>query len=431
MQTTDYARLEESLAQEELPNGLRVYILPKHRFRQTYACFTTHYGSLDQAFRDPERDEIVRVPDGIAHFLEHKMFEKEHGDVFRLFSEFGAQPNAYTSFDLTTYLFSCTSRVEDNLTTLLDFVQQPYFTDESVEKERGIIKQELLMYEDNANRQTMHGLLKALFGVSSLSTPVGGTVESIQGITKEDLHTCYRAFYHPGNMILFVVGPVDAADILRLIEANQAGKEYVRRAPTEHMLPAVPERPAWSLVEHRLAVAQPRVAFGFKQTRIPETARARQRYEEATGIWMDALLGRGSQLFHRLVDEGLCDMGFGADYELTSHYGYSMMGGNSKKPLELAERVRNALLELCDGGLSEEAFLRTKRKAIGRFFGLLDSPQAIASLYTSLCLRDVDLFQTLDALEELSVDDVREAMRSHVLEDQFAVSVVWPVTSAG
>lgn len=429
METVEYTRLGESLTREQLPNGLQVYILPKSRFRQTYACFTTNYGSLDQAFRDPERQVDVRVPDGIAHFLEHKMFEKEHGDVFRLFSEFGAQPNAYTSFDLTTYLFSCTSRVAENITTLLDFVQQPYFTDESVEKEKGIIKQELLMYEDSANRRAMYGLLKAYFGASSLSTPVGGTVDSIQAITKEDLYTCYRAFYHPGNMILFVVGDADVERILPLVRANQDAKGYVRRLPPDHILPAVPDCPGQPLVEARLAVAQPRVAFGFKQTNIPNAARDRQMYEEATGIWMDALLGRGSQLFHRLVDEGLCDMGFGADYELTSHYGYSMMGGNSKKPLELAERVKGALLEQSRQGLSEDTFLRTKRKAIGRFLGLLDSPQAIASLYTSLKLRDVDLFATLDALEELTVDDVRDVMQSHVVEDQFAVSVVWPLSA--
>ncbi len=422
----DYTRLGESLTHEELENGLQVYILPKNDFRQTYACFTTHYGSLDQVFRDPETREEVRMPDGIAHFLEHKMFEKEHGDVFRLFSRSGAQPNAYTSFDLTTYLFSCTSRVTENITTLLDFVQEPYFTDESVEREKGIIRQELLMYQDNANRRAMYGLLGAYYGSSPLATPVGGTVESIEEITKDDLYRCYRAFYHPGNMILFVVGRADVAEVLQLVTSNQEAKGFARRARPEHILPEGSARPEQKFTETRLAVAQPRVAFGFKQTDVPLSARDRQVNEEATGIWMDALLGRGSPLFHKLVDDGLCDMGFGADYELTSHYGYSMMGGNSRKPLELAERVKDALLAQCDSDFPEEAFLRTKRKAIGRFLGLLDSPQAIASLYTSLKLRDMDLFATLDVLQELTVADVQNAMRSHVLEDQFASSVVWP-----
>ena len=366
------------------------------------------------------------MPDGVAHFLEHKLFEKEDGDVFRLFSQYGAQPNAATSFDMTTYLFSCTSHVEENLRTLLDFVQRPYFSDASVEKEKGIIAQELLMYEDSPSHRVMYGLLQAFFGDSPLSVNIGGTVGSIQSITKEDLHACYRTFYHPGNMMLFVAGPVNPAHAVALVRAHQDGGSGAPQAPVERTPPDVPARPPRALAEARLAVSQPRVLFGYKQSAVPDAPSGRQAFEEAAGVWMDGLLGRGSDLFHRLVDEGLADMGFGVDFELTPHCGYSMIGGHSDHPLELAERVRRELRSAAAAGIDEAAFRRTKRKAIGRFFGLLDSPQSVASLYTSHWVRGLDLFATLPILERLTLDEVNASLRAHVQDDQFAVSVVWP-----
>lgn len=422
-----YERIDETVVGEELDNGLKVYCLPRPAYRQTFASFTARYGSIDREFVDPGRGEIVRMPDGIAHFLEHKMFEKEDGDVFRLFSQYGAQPNAATSFDMTTYHFSCTAKPMENLGILLDFVQQPYFSDASVEKEKGIITQELMMYEDSAHHRVLYGLLRAFFGDSPLSTDIGGTVDSISRITKEDLHTCYRVFYHPGNMTLFVAGPLAPGRVLDFVRDNQARKAYDRQAPVRRVPPVISPAPFLTRAETFLAVSQPRVLFGFRHLDIPQGAKARQAFEEATGIWMDGLLGRGSELFHRLVDEGLADMGFGADFELTEHCGYSLMGGNSHHPERLADRVRNELVKAAERGIPEEVFERTRRKAVGRFFGLLDSPRAVASMYVSQQMRGIDLFATLDVLDRLTLADVNEALRAHIHPEQFAVSFVWPL----
>ncbi len=431
MREIKYERLGEAIYEEQLDNGLTVFVVPKFDFRQTYASFTTKYGSIDSEFVLPSKGERIRVPDGIAHFLEHKMFEEEHGDVFMDFAKLGAQANAFTTFDTTTYLFSSTNHELENLGILVDFVQRPYFTDANVEKEKGIIGQEIKMYEDNPNWRVYFGLLKALYGKFPVAIDIAGTVESIAKITKEDLYDCYNTFYHPSNMVLFVIGPVDPATVMSFVQENQAKKSYQGQPPVARFLPQLPAHPDQRKVEAHLSLSQPRILFGFKETLITPDADIRHRHEAAMEIWMDGILGKGSDLYYSLIDEGLTDMGFGSDYELTSWYGHSMIGGNSDKPMELAERVKSALFEAARIGMPEVDFVRTKKKAIGRFMALLDSPQGIANVYTSQKLRGIDLFTYLSVLEETTLDDVNRAIKMHVKDDQFAMSVVWPLSDAG
>jgi len=426
MRETYYETLQERVYEETLPNGLRVFVLEKPGFRQTYACFTTRYGSIDNDFTVPGGEGVRHVPDGIAHFLEHKMFEEEHGDVFNDFARQGAQTNAFTTFDSTTYLFSSTSRVLDNLTTLVDFVQRPYFTDENVEKEKGIIAQEIRMYDDNAFWQVFKGLLRGLYGEHPLSVDIAGTVDSIMQISKDDLYDCYNTFYHPGNMVLFVVGPLDAKTIMEHVRKNQEGKGYEPRREIIRTLPEVQRCPASSRVEMHLALSQPRTLFGFKDDQVPNEPLLRQRHEAAMEIALDGLFSRGSDLYYALIDEGLADAGFSASYELTPLYGHTMMGGNSNQPEALSERVREALVAAAQAGLDRGVFERTRKKAVGRFLSLLDSPQGLANVYTQQILRGLDVLTTLELLRNLSLDDVNAALRAHVQPDQFSVSIVWP-----
>ncbi|MCY0876717.1 MAG: pitrilysin family protein [Firmicutes bacterium] len=426
MREIRYDSVGETLYTEVLDNGLTLYVLQKPDFRQTYACFTTKYGSIDNDFVVPGQSAVRHVPDGIAHFLEHKMFEEEHGDIFLDFAKNGAQTNAFTTFDSTTYLFSSTDKVLDSLSILIDFVQRPYFTDENVEKEKGIIAQEIRMYEDNPFWQVFKGLLQGMYGQHPLATDIAGTVESIYQITKEDLYDCHRTFYHPGNMVLFVIGPMEPDVILEHVVANQAAKGYQPQPPIVRGFPPVPKHPSQALRESRLAVSQPRTMFGFKETAVPVTGQLRQRHEAAMEIALDALLGRGAQLYYALIDEDLADAGFGASYELTEYYGHTMMGGNSNHPEKLAERVKSALQDAAKNGLDPTDFERTKRKAIGRFLSLMDSPQGIANVYTQQMLRGIDVLTTLDFLRVMTVQDVNQALQSHVRNDQFAVSIVRP-----
>lgn len=230
MNKTEYEQINETLYHEVLPNGLTVYLLPKNDYHKTYGLFSTNYGSIDNEFIPYGEKEKVKVPDGIAHFLEHKLFEKEDGDVFQLFGKQGASANAFTSFTKTSYLFSTTDQVEKNLTTLIDFVQAPYFTEETVNKEKGIIGQEIQMYEDDPNWRMFFGILNNLYPTHPLHIDIAGTVESIDKITAQDLYTCYRTFYQPSNMVLFVVGKMEPEKLMKLIRENQEAKKFPSKA---------------------------------------------------------------------------------------------------------------------------------------------------------------------------------------------------------
>src|SRR6476659_11457808 len=226
MEKISFDQLQEELYYEKLPNGLNVYILPKKGFNKTFATFTTKYGSVDNHFVPLRKEEFTKVPDGIAHFLEHKLFEKEDGDVFQQFSRQGASANAFTSFTRTAYLFSSTSNVEQNLETLMNFVQEPYFSEKTVEKEKGIIGQEITMYDDNHDWRLYYGVIQNLYENHPVRIDIAGTIESISHINKDLLYECYNTFYHPSNMLLFVVGPVDATKVMEQIKENQNNKTY-------------------------------------------------------------------------------------------------------------------------------------------------------------------------------------------------------------
>lgn len=204
-------------------------MLPKPGFNKSFATFTTKYGSIDNHFIPIGQDEMKLVPDGIAHFLEHKMFEKEDYDVFEKFSAHSASSNAFTSFTRTCYLFSCTSDLKENLTTLIDFVQSPYFTEQTVEKEKGIIAQEIKMYDDNPDFRAYYEIIGNMFKTHPVRIDIAGTVESIQPITAELLYECYHTFYHPSNMLLFVIGDFDVEEMMALVRENQAKKDYQKK----------------------------------------------------------------------------------------------------------------------------------------------------------------------------------------------------------
>nr|NNM90026.1 insulinase family protein [Bacilli bacterium] len=428
MQELFYEQINETLFKKQLDNGLMVYIMPKKDFRQTYACFTTRYGSIDRSFVVPGTDTPIEVPDGIAHFLEHKMFEEEEGDVFTSFARYGAQANAFTTFDATTYLFSCTDHVNENLETLLNFVQHPYFTDDNVNKEKGIIAQEIRMYDDNPNTRVYYGLLEAMFGKHPAGINIAGTVESIAEITKENLYACYDTFYHPSNMILFVVGDVVPHGIMAQIEANQTAKNYRRQATIERTMPPLPAQVHATKVSAKLAIAQPRVLFGYREDTSDLTSIDRQKHEQAMGIWMDCVLGKGSALYQAWLAKGLIDHSFGMNYISNAWCGYSIFGGNTTDPDQLVQHAKEALPKALAVGIDHEDFLLTKKKAIGQFLQLLDSPQAIANVYTLERVRGFDLFDQLTILQSLTIDDVHQAMRTHLHEHQFCVSEVLPIS---
>lgn len=257
-----YDEIKETVYQAQLDNGMDVFLLPKKEVSKTFGIFMTNYGSIDRTFVPINEKSEITVPDGIAHFLEHKLFEKEDRDVFAEFLSQGASPNAFTSFTKTAYLFSTTKLVEENVESLLDFVQEPFFSDESVEKEKGIIGQEIKMYDDQPDWRAYMGTVKNMFQQHPVNIDIAGTIDSIDAITKEDLYTCYHTFYHPSNMSLFVIGNFDHESVFEVIQQNQTKKTFSEIQEIIRQLPNEPATVATKESVIQLPVSIPKVSIG-------------------------------------------------------------------------------------------------------------------------------------------------------------------------
>ncbi len=426
MKQVRHEQINETLYYEKLPNGLDVYILPKHGFSKTYATFTTKYGSIDNHFQIPGEDK-VKVPDGIAHFLEHKMFEEEDGDVFNKFADYGASANAFTSFDRTAYLFSSTGHVKENLTTLLNFVQSPYFTDENVEKEKGIIGQEIKMYDDNADWRVYFGLIENMYHKHPVKIDIAGTVPSITEITKEMLYTCYETFYHPSNMLLFVVGAVQPEEIIELVRDNQAQKNYGQQAEIQRFFEEEQAVVAKSESIRHMSVAMPKIMFGYKEKTVGLTGDHLLKRELATQLVLDILLGQSSDLYQRLYEQGLINDTFGTDYSGEAQYGFSVMGGDTPQPEKLVQLVTEGLELAKEKGISQEDFELNRKKKIGSFLRSLNSIEFIANSFTKYKFNGSDLFHIVPTLEKMTLEDVNQRLRDHIQNEQLSISMIKPI----
>ncbi|WP_245955018.1 EF-P 5-aminopentanol modification-associated protein YfmH [Paenibacillus flagellatus] len=423
MQTIPFTRLKETLYYEQMPNGLDVYVLPKTGFHKTYATFSTKYGSIDNHFQVEGQREVT-VPDGIAHFLEHKMFEEPTGDIFATFASQGASANAFTSFDRTVYLFSATGQIDENLTTLINFVQNPYFTDQNVEKEKGIIGQEINMYRDNADWRVYFGLIEALYRKHPVRIDIAGTIDSIAQITKDTLYECYRTFYHPSNMSLFVVGGVDPERVLKLVRENQAAKTFAPQGEIKRYFEQEPERVHDPKKVIELPVSLPKCMFGFKEAVTASEGNELLKRELTTKLAFDALLGPSSRLYQDMYDEGLISDQFGHEYNSNTNYAFSVIGGDTKNPDELVERVKAGLERAKAEGIDEVSFERSKRKKIGGFLRMMNSPEAMAHEFTKYEFKGTSLFEVLDVYESITLADANRRLSEHVDFDRFAVSIV-------
>ena len=429
MKTIEFKQLDETLYYKKLENGLDVYILPKKGFSKTFVTFTTKYGSIDRTFVPLGEKEAITVPDGIAHFLEHKMFEKEEGDVFQKFSELGAQANAFTSFTRTAYLFSATDYLYKNTETLLNFVQEPYFTKETVEKEKGIIGQEITMYDDLPDWRLYFGTIENMYHHHPVKIDIAGTIESIDKITADHLYTCYNTFYHPSNMLLFVVGAVDPNEMMAVIEANQGKKEFPEPTPIEHILEDEPQGVAIKEREMSMDVQKPKVYIGLKAKQVGLSGEEMLKHELAVAIALECLFGRASTLYTHLYEGGLIDESYAFDFSLEKGYGFALIGSDTNKPDELVSAIKGRLKEAQDGSIfKEEDVERIKRKRIGSFLRALNSLEFIANQFTRYKFNDMNLFDAVPTVEKLTVEDVREAFKSLQGEEQQTVFKIVPVS---
>ncbi|MFC6290268.1 EF-P 5-aminopentanol modification-associated protein YfmH [Levilactobacillus angrenensis] len=423
-----YTRLGETVFQTTLANGLKVILVPKAGFHKTFAVMTTNYGSTDNEFVPRGQSQAVRFPDGIAHFLEHKLFEKEDHDAFDLFGQYGASANAFTSFTQTSYLFATTSHLHENLDILLDFVQQPYFTAATVNKEKGIIGQEIEMYDDDPGWQSYFGMIGQLYPREPLHIDIAGTVDSIDKITADDLYAAYNTFYHPSNMNLIVVGQLDPEETLAWITANQDQKTFGPSQPIERI--ASPQTPATEIAPtttRHLTVNRPKVSIGLRGYDEVPAGQAGLAYNVAVSLAFDLLFNDTSDNYLRLYDANVIDDSFGYDFQIQRGAHFAQLAGDTDHPESFVSELTAILTDAPAQLLAAQAqFELVKREAIGRTIGAINSVEAIANQYDGPLFGGATIFDELTVLEGMTFADVQAAMAQFQAASRQTVYTILP-----
>lgn len=423
MKKTYYPLPDETVYRTELENGLTVAVVPKRGFTKKIAYFVTDYGSIHQDFI--YEGEKYHVPAGIAHYLEHKMFDLPGDrDVSAEFASFGAMVNAFTSYDITAYYFSCTDNFEKCLDLLLEFVSTPYFTAESVAKEQGIIDQEIGMNRDNPDSRVFDNLMESMYRKHPVHVPILGDEASIREITPETLHLVHKAFYNPRNMMLCVVGDVDADDVAAI----------ARKRLGDTSAPMGEKCRSWDepltvyrqSVSENMEVSMPNFILGFKCS-FPGLGENAIREEMIADLAAEALFGESSELYLKLYEEGLIDSSFGGGFETLDSCAFLSCGGDSDDPETVKEAIIRQAEMLCEAGIDEESFHRSKRSALGRRIRGLDSFDGTAYRVCAYHLSEFDYFRFPEIYASIEKQDVEDFLRRTVHRENAAISVINPI----
>lgn len=427
MEKLVYYHLNETVYQHRLDNGLHIYMIPKNDFHKVFATFTTHYGSFDQSFISPKTGKKVNQPEGIAHFLEHKMFAMpDKTDAFETLSKFGVNANAYTNFDRTSYLFSGTKNIEQALEYLLDFVQTPYFTVKSVKKEQGIIAEELRMYADYPNQRLFYGLLQNLYQKHPIHVEIGGTVESIYKITAKKLYDAYETFYHPSNMEVVIVGNFDPEKMVQLIEANQQKKNYTFQEPIKRFMPKEPKAIVKAYDEVEMPVAMPKLGLGVKLN--PASGKEALKKDIALAILMDMYFANSTKNYQNLLQSRLINESF--EYTSVEEENAFAMAffGDTSDPKLLEQRLTRMILALKRKKHDPVVFERQKKSTLGSFIMSLNSLESISMGFTSYLANGISMFEVPEIIESITLDDI-QAIAKDINPKRISSFVVMPAKS--
>lgn len=414
-------RVQESYQKIDHPSGLTLLLYPMEGFSSAYAMLTTDYGSVDMAFRTDPQADFTRIPAGTAHFLEHKMFENEDGDAFAKYAATGASANAFTSFDKTSYLFGCADHFEESLRILLEFVTTPYFTQQTVSKEQGIIGQEIKMYDDNPDWRVLFNLLKAMYVKHPIAIDIAGTVESIAEITADSLYETYRAFYNLRNMVLTVAGSFSPDAVVRIAD------EMLRPAPQlqlERDFVQEPEQVAQKRIEQKFPVASPMFALGLKVCPAdPKTNAANSIVNE---IVNEVLAGDASPLYRRLYDSGLINATFDSETDCGKDFSAVIFSGESKDPDRVAREILQEIERIQKEGIDPAAFERGKKAVYGRYIRMLNRPDSIANAMVGAHFSGLGLYDLLEIAANATQEQAQQRLTEDYRTENASLSVISP-----
>lgn len=410
--------LNEKYYDIDHPSGLKILVMPKENYSSTYAIFATKYGSIDTMIQMSD-GSFKEIPEGTAHFLEHKLFESEDLDAFERFAKTGASANAYTSFERTGYLFSCSANFKKNLEILLDFVQNPYFTQATVEKEQGIIGQEIDMYKDAPDWEVMFNCLRTMYHNLPVRIDIAGTQESIAQITAKTLYGCYDNFYNLHNMVLAVAGNADVDEIVEVADKVLKpvdGKMAQRKVIDE------PEEVIDNYIEEKLSVATPQFMFGFKESW--DTPERTTKEEISMEILLDMISGQSSELYKRLFDGKLINNSFGFEYFTGFGYSCVLFAGESNDPKKVAEEIVGEIGKFRETGFDETAFERTKKKLYGRMIMGMNDIEGLANNMAVSYFAGEDVFTDFEIFKTVTLDDVNDIFKKTLDENRSVLSVI-------
>lgn len=422
MRIIENKTVKEKAYFEELDNGLKIIIIPKENTNKKMAIIGTKFGSIDNHFIEPKTNEEVTIPDGVAHFLEHKMFEQADGtNSLDTLTAIGAEANAYTTNDHTAYYFETIDNFEPAFKELLNYVFHPYYTDKNVEKEKGIIAQEIKMYDDDPISKVFLNALQCMYNICPVRIDVAGTVESINKITKDTLYNCYNTFYHPSNMVLAVCGNFTPEYVLDLIKNNMEHFEIQEKI--ERIYPVEKEEVFKQKKEEEMEVSIPAFVIGIKD-KVEEMDIIKK--ELILNIILNCIFDENSELFKELYEEGLIITEPDLEYEYSDIYSHMMIFSSSKDPEKVFEKFKENVRKLIKDGISEKVFNRTKNKIYGRLVTSYNSSAQIARIFMRDYLNNIITFDYIEKWKEINLNDVNEMLRNKFKDEKMVLSVVKP-----
>ena len=426
MQIIENSKVKEKLYIEKLENGLTVMVVPKKGIQKKYMIWGTNYGSNDSEFIVPGEKEITKVPNGVAHFLEHKMFEQENGtNSLDTLTALGVEANAYTTNEHTAYLFKCTDNFYPAMDELMDYVQHPYFTDENVEKEKGIIGQEIMMYDDYPEWKVYLNTMQAMYHNNPIKIDITGTIETIGKIDKDILYKCYNTFYNPSNMAIVICGDFNPDEIIEEVKKRLIKKEA--NGQIKRIYPEEPEEIVKDRIEQKLEVSQPLYTIGIKDKPLDCDNFAKNEIVKkhiAIEILLNIIMGRSSKLYKELYDEGIIYAGASMDYEFSKTYAHVLITGQSNKPEEVYKRIREEIKSLKQNGIDEKLFNRSKKMLYGMYVKEYDDTADIARMFLADYFKGINSFDYLEEIEGINVDYLTQVLNDVFKEEKMVLSIV-------
>ena len=420
MQVIENLKVREKIYIEKLKNGLTIMIIPKEGMQKKYMIWGTKYGSNESSFIVPGEEEITNVPNGVAHFLEHKLFEQENGtNSLDVLTALGVEANAYTTNDHTAYLFESTDNFYEAMDELMDYVQHPYFTDENVEKEKGIIGQEIMMYDDYPEWRVYLNAMNAMYHKNPVKIDITGTIETINKIDKEILYKCYNTFYNPSNMTMVLCGDFKPEEILeevkkRLIDTKASGE-------IKRIYPEEPEEIVQEKIEQKLEVSQPLYVIGIKD-KVQREDMVKKHI--AIEILLNLLIGRSSDLYKKLYNDGIIYAQPSLEYEFSKIYAHVMITGQANEPETVYKNFKETVEKFKKEGIVEEDFNRIKKMIYGGYVKEYNDVVNVARMFLADSFKGINSFEYLEEMKGITVEYLEQILKDVFKEEKMIISIV-------